>query len=132
MKSIATTLLIFALAGCAASGTQVSEQAALQFKEGETTEKQIVAKLGRPNSVTIVEGKRLISYIGSQVQIKGASFIPIVGLFAGGADVQMTMATFHIDSNGVLEKVSYTSGDAGTRNGTTPAETTAQEPTAVK
>ncbi len=132
MKYLISTLLVLLLAGCAASGTQVSEQAATQFKEGVTREPEIIAKLGQPTSVSIINGKRMLGYAGTQVKVKGATFIPIVGGFIGGADSKVTVATYQIGSEGVLEKIMYTSAGSGSRMGAAPADMSAQEPTAVK
>lgn len=128
----ATMVLATALAGCAASGVQVSEQMATQFKEGTSTEIEIVKALGPPTSVTVSSGKRFISYTGMQYQVKGASFIPIVGAFAGGSDYKMSVAMFQIDPAGVLEKITYTTSGSGTRSGVQPVAMPTTEPRAVK
>ncbi|MDH4481432.1 MAG: hypothetical protein QE279_01845 [Rhodoferax sp.] len=132
MKIAITLLAAALLGGCASSGTQVSEAAALQFKEGETTEAQIIAKLGKPTSVSIASGMKFISYSGMQYQVKGATFIPIVGAFAGGADYTMSMAMYQIGANGVLEKITYSTSGTGTRSGVAPAAMESVEPSAVK
>jgi hypothetical protein len=132
MKNIITLVLLVVLTGCAASGIQVSQNAALQFKEGIATEAQIMEKLGRPTSTTIINGQRLISYSGMQYQVKGATFIPIVGAFAGGADYTISVATYQIGVNGVLQKISYSTYDGSSRMGVTPAAMSATEPTAIK
>lgn len=120
------------LAGCASSGTQISQNAALQFKEGVSTEAEIINKLGRPTSITINGDIKLISYAGSQYQAKAASFIPIVGVFAGGGDIAVTHAAYQIGPDGILKKIIYSTYGTGTRMGTTPNEVQAAEPTAIK
>jgi outer membrane protein assembly factor BamE (lipoprotein component of BamABCDE complex) len=132
VKLLTSALLALALSGCVASGTQVSEQAAMQFKEGITTEDQIVAKLGQPTAVHNFSGNRILSYSGMQVRMKGTSFIPVVGMFAGGSDYKMTIANFHIGKNGVLEKIDYSGSGAGSRMGANPGEMETKDPTAVK
>lgn len=132
MRSIAAAAAAVVLAGCAASGVQVSEKAATQFVEGKSTEAEIVQALGRPTTVSIAGGRRFIAYSGMQYQVKGATFIPIVGVFAGGADYTYSSAMFQIGADGVLEKVTYTSTGSGSRAGTTPVDMPAAEPRAVK
>lgn len=124
--------ITYLLAGCAATGVQVSAEAAMQFKEGTSTETQIVGRLGKPTTVTISNGLKFITYTGMQYQTKAATFIPIVGVFAGGADYTMSIATYQIGHDGILQKVTYTSSGSGTRMGVTPAEMAVTEPTAVK
>jgi hypothetical protein len=125
-----SAVLVVALGGCVSSGTQVSQQAALQFKEHVTTEAEILRALGPPTGITVAGGKKYISYMGMQSQVKAATFIPIVGTFAGGADYQMTQVMYELDANGVLEKVTYSSTGSGMRSGTAPAEMPPREPSA--
>ncbi len=119
------------LAGCAATGVQVSESAAMQFKEGSSTEAEILAKLGKPTTVMRTGATKMLVYSGYQSQVKGATFIPIVGAFAGGGDYSLTSAVYEIDAAGVLQRVSYSNTNSGTRLGATPAPMVAQEPRSV-
>jgi len=103
-QSICIALAIsIALAGCANSGVMVSEQQAAQFKKGVTTEHDIVAALGQPTITATHDGTRVLSYGGARIQARAASFIPIVGIFAGGADVNSSAVTFVIRADGLLE-----------------------------
>lgn len=130
--AIVAAVATVALVGCAASGVQVSPQAATQFREGITTEAEIVSKLGQPTTVSVVNGRRVIGYAGMQYQVKPATFVPIVGMFAGGADYTYSSALYEIGPNGVLERVTYTSSGSGSRAGSTPADMPAGEPRAVR
>lgn len=132
MKNLCGIVLTVVLAGCVASGVQVSQDAALQFKEGVTTESEILAKLGRPTGTTISGGMKFISYSGFQSQAKGASFIPIVGAFAGGSDYAVSTALYQIDASGVMQKATYSSHGGSSRLGASPAELPSGEPRAVK
>jgi hypothetical protein len=130
--TVISAIAASSLAGCAASGVQVSQEAALQFKEGVSTETEIIARLGKPTTVVISNGVKMLSYSGMQYKTKGATFIPIVGLFAGGADYAYSNVTYQVAANGVLEKVTYTSSGSGSRMGQNPAEMSATDPSAVK
>lgn len=132
MKKLTFTLTSFLLAGCAASGVQVSQEAATQFKEGVTTEAQIRTALGEPTSTTISSGIKTIIYTGAQYRTSAATFIPVVGLFAGGSDYSISTASYQINDKGLLEKASYTTSKGTSRMGSNPAPVTSQEPTAVK
>lgn len=131
-KAFAALLATVLLAGCAASGVQVSKDAALQFKEGVTTEAEILEKMGRPTTIMLSGNTKVIAYSGMQYQVKGATFIPIVGAFAGGSDFNLTSVTYEIDPNGVLKKATYAQSSGGNRMGTTPVEMSPTEPRAVK
>lgn len=117
-----STLVLAMLGGCVSSGTQVSQDAAMQFTEEKSTEAEIIAKLGRPTMVTINGNMKVLMYAGSQVKIKAASFIPIVGAFAGGSDVQTTAASYQINTKtGVLQKIIYSTYGTGVQAGSQPA-----------
>lgn len=132
MKKLTAILMAAILTACASTGTQISQETATSFKEGVTTEKEIVSTLGNPTSVTISGDTKIISYSGFQYKTKAATFVPIVGLFAGGADYSQTIAMYFIDKQGVLTKINYTSSGAGSRQGTTVAPMPTQEPKAVQ
>jgi outer membrane protein assembly factor BamE (lipoprotein component of BamABCDE complex) len=132
MKKLTLMMCAAALAGCASSGVQVSQTAATQFKEGVTTESQIVEKLGNPTTTTIANGIKTITYTGAQYRTNAASFIPIVGLFAGGTDFSVTVAAYQINNQGVLDKVTYSTSGGTARMGSNPAAMQTQEPSAVK
>jgi outer membrane protein assembly factor BamE (lipoprotein component of BamABCDE complex) len=115
-------LAIFTFAGCASSGVQVSQEAALQFREQKSTENEIITKLGRPTMVTIEGDKKVLLYTGSQVRVKAVTFIPVVGTFAGGADIQTSSATYQINTQtGLLEKITYSTYGTTTQAGSQPA-----------
>jgi len=80
------------------------------FQTGVDTINTVVAKLGRPNSTeNNSDGTVTIRYARVRTHIKGASFVPIVGLFAGGATGTTTTKSFTFGSDGLLK--SYASGD---------------------
>ena len=114
-------LFIFAailLAGCAASGVQVTAEQAASFQIGIATEADIVQKLGRPNAVhSSSSGGKMLIYSYAQAQARPATFIPIVGAFAGGADVRSSAAVFTLDSNGKLLRQNPSSSEYGTGTG---------------
>lgn len=132
MKKTAIIASIALLTACASSGTQVSQEVATSFKEGVTTEKEIVAALGNPTSVVISGNTKIISYSGFQYKMKAASFIPVVGLVAGGADYAHTSVMYFINKEGIMTKINYTSSGAGSRQGTTVAPMPTQEPKAIQ
>ena len=106
------------LVGCASSGTMVTEQQASQFQDGVTTRDQVVAKLGQPNQATqSSDGTRIDIYIHVSATADGASFIPVVGLLAGGANSKSNTATFTYDKDGVLKTVATSTGQAHVNTG---------------
>lgn len=130
---IFTSVLAVILQGCASSGVQVSQEAALQFTEQKSTEAEILAKLGRPTMVTINGDIKVLMYAGSQVKVKAATFIPIVGALAGGSDVQSTAASYQLDAKtGILQKIIYSTYGTGVQTGSQPAPSTDTAPRYVQ
>jgi hypothetical protein len=80
-----------------------------QFKVGVTTYSDVAARLGKPSSVSVMSnGTRIVAYVGFKSHVKAATFIPIVGLFAGGATGDTSVATFAFGPDGVLQSSSAT------------------------
>jgi len=77
------------------------------FKVGVDTLATVIAKLGNPNSTNAAsDGTVVISYMTVNTRIKGASFIPIVGLFAGGATGKSRGKSFTFGADGLLKAYS--------------------------
>jgi hypothetical protein len=80
------------------------------FQAGVDTLATVSAKLGKPNSVTAMsDGSVIAAYFLSKTRVKGTTFIPVVGLFAGGAKGSMSIKTFTFGKDGKL--ASFTSTD---------------------
>jgi outer membrane protein assembly factor BamE (lipoprotein component of BamABCDE complex) len=92
------------LVGCGSSGTMVSPDQAAQFKPGVTTETEVIAKLGPSNSSsTYPDGSKTDMYLHVAMAMHAANFIPVVGIFAGGASHSTDSVTFTFDPRGVLK-----------------------------
>ena len=117
-RHVVPAALMLLLAGCVSSGTNVTTAQASQFKVGVSTEAQIVAALGEPNSTsTHVDGSSTISYIHTQAHANAASYIPVVGLLAGGTSGTNNTFAFDIDPHGVLSGMSSSSGNMNMQTG---------------
>ncbi len=121
MKTITAVLALAALSACVSSGTKVTEAQAGQFEKGKATEAEVIAKLGPPTTATrAADGSRSDAYLYTQAQARAASYIPVVGLMAGGADGTATVIMFNFTPDGVLKdwtsSVSNTSVNTGLAN----------------
>jgi hypothetical protein len=104
MKLLPVVFACVVIAGCASSGTQVKESTLTQFKAGVTTEIDVIKALGPPQTnMSNSDGTKSIMYVYAHSQVKGQSFIPVVGLFAGGATAQSNVVTFDFDQSGILK-----------------------------
>lgn len=115
-KAIVIAGLLAAISGCASTGVHVDQRQLGQFKEGVTTEADVLAALGKPTTSMVMSGgTKTLSYVSASVQIKGATFIPIVGLFAGGSDTNTSSVIFTFDKDGKM--VSYQSSQTAFETG---------------
>jgi outer membrane protein assembly factor BamE (lipoprotein component of BamABCDE complex) len=81
----------------------VTQEQTAAFEVGKTTEAQVVAALGNPNGVsTLADGSRVDVYTHVAAHATAASYVPIVGIFAGGAKATSNTAVFNFDPHGVL------------------------------
>tara|TARA_B100000678_G_scaffold13657_2_gene10743 strand:+ start:251 stop:607 length:357 start_codon:yes stop_codon:yes gene_type:complete len=112
---IAATL---ALTACATVGTQVDPVSMAEFKSGETTYSDVISRLGLPQmDMALPDDTRQIAYIYSQARVKAATMVPVVGLFAGGADSETTTVTFIFDEDDVLTDTTTGQSAMEVRNG---------------
>ncbi len=92
--------------GCVSSGTKVTAKQQSAFQAGATTEAQVIAQLGQPNSVsTLADGTKIDIYSHIAAHANAASYVPIVGVFAGGAKSTTDTVNFTYDPQGILKSM---------------------------
>lgn len=101
---VAAAVLVGLWASAANCGPITDAQLA-SLKVGATTYADVVAQFGKPFAVEASsDGSKTLTYMTSKTHIKGASFIPVIGLFAGGAKGDTTTERFEFGPDGVLTK----------------------------
>ena len=101
---IATALSVAVLTGCVSMGTKVKTSQLAQFHKGVTTEAQVEQALGKPQSSTVnSNGTTILVYTYSHASADAIDYVPIVGLFAGGAKGEQTAVAFTFDKSGTLQ-----------------------------
>ena len=112
MKRVLATLVLgLCLSGCISTGTLVTNEQASQFKKGETTESQVIAALGAPTVRTVKsDGDIELMYRHAQAYATPATYVPIVGLLAGGSKGTANVVTFKFDPSGKL--ISYEAAES--------------------
>jgi outer membrane protein assembly factor BamE (lipoprotein component of BamABCDE complex) len=109
MLAVSTTLL-----GCATVGREISDAQLATLKKGETTTNQAAAAFGEPTSTTkMSDGRQIMSYSFAYAQARPATFIPIVGIFAGGSDVRSSVVMLTFNKDGVLQDYTSTQSVTG-------------------
>jgi len=82
----------------------------LSVKEGESSKTDIFDTFGQPGDVNYFENSESVwVYYAGSMTVSGATYIPIVGSFAGGNNSNTQISKFYFDPNGILIKVETSS-----------------------
>lgn len=106
LLTVAVAVLMLGVAGCFSSGNVriMDEAKATQVKEGLTRE-EVRALIGEPMGMSTTSGIESWSYMYMESHANAASYVPVVGLFAGGAQGQSSMILLVFDANGKVKTV---------------------------
>lgn len=106
MRRILLGMALAVLASGAWAKTVTADDVA-QFKVGTATVQDVEGRLGKPQgTATNSDGTATITYVSAKSHVKGASFIPLVGLFAGGATASTSATVFTFGPDGLLKATS--------------------------
>jgi outer membrane protein assembly factor BamE (lipoprotein component of BamABCDE complex) len=116
--AIIACIFTIATTGCTTtSGVQVQQSQLSSFRKGITTEAEVISTLGTPTMSSLTsDGERVLVYSFAEYKIRGATFIPIVGLLAGGSDMSTNSAVVTFGKDGKM--VSYTTTESKINSGT--------------
>lgn len=109
MKRLAAIIALFTISVAAASasaGPLTGIVEAPQFKIGVSTYDDVVKALGKPTSVYTFNGMTTIAYSSAHTHVKGMTFVPVVGMFAGGATASTAVTAFTFGADGLLMSTS--------------------------
>jgi hypothetical protein len=93
------------------------------LQKGVSTKATVYKNFCQPHNVEYINQSSQWSYYNTQSNISGATFIPFVGLVAGGTNNQIFAADFFFSPRGILqnystnEKKSFTNSFVGTVRG---------------
>lgn len=117
-KSLSVALAAVFLSACAATGVKVTDDQVSQFKEGETTRSEVVAALGSPTStMRHSDGTSTLIYTYAESRTRASTFVPVVGIFAGGVDMRSSQVILDFDENGILVGSTSSEDEFGTASG---------------
>jgi len=101
-----TLAAIVALTISSPALSQITDDQIATLKVGSTTLADVEAKFGHAATVEkSSDGSETLTYSVTKTRVKAASFVPIIGLFAGGARADVTTDRFEFDKDGLLTKV---------------------------
>jgi len=117
--SVAPALLMTLAAGlsaCGASaGREVDKSKVATYQKGVTPCSQIRTDLGPPlETATDVDGSKQLTYGKTETTLNGATFVPIVGIFAGGAETNYDFVQIKCDAKDTYIEYKATKGKVNT------------------
>jgi outer membrane protein assembly factor BamE (lipoprotein component of BamABCDE complex) len=99
------------LASCVSTGRKIDQAAADSIQKGKTTREQVGQLLGAPELVTKnSNGDTIYVYHYRRATAKPSTFIPYIGPFVGGANIQQQMARITFGPDNVVKDYSTTQG----------------------
>lgn len=111
-KYLLAALLLFQLIGCAVSSGVKVDPALL---EGLTTEAQVLQVLGPPTQVLHTPEGKVLIYSYLRTDVRAASFIPIIGMMAGGTDSVGGSVAIYLNPDGTIKATSNNTIQSGAR-----------------
>jgi outer membrane protein assembly factor BamE (lipoprotein component of BamABCDE complex) len=124
MKVFAAAVAVaLTLSGCASSGnekvrTETMDTVGTKVTKGVTTMDRVKALYGEPSSVSLTDGGNEVwKYEYAHATAKAVNFVPVVGLFAGGADVNKNEVVFLFDSKRVVQNFTVHASQSETHRG---------------
>ena len=127
MKNFLTLMFVaVALGGCATAGNKVigeTSSAAVEAKviEGKTTMSEVSALYGPPTKKSFTDGgSEVWTYEYAYAKSKAINFVPIVGLVAGGVDVDKKELVILFDKQNVVQRRTFTETKTEVNRGVAP------------
>lgn len=100
-----------AICACSTEGAYMKPERAQELEQSITTAEELEKALGIPTvTVPLEDGRTLWVYQGIYKQANAASYIPYVGLVAGGNNKKCTRLSVQVDREGKLSHWNYSSG----------------------
>lgn len=100
--------LVLLISGCAAYGNKKITDPTIvaQIEKGKSTKADVKGILGDPATVDFSDtGVEKWIYAYTKHQTRGATFIPVVGMLAGGADIKTDTLIVQFDKDGTVMNV---------------------------
>ena len=107
-KLLVVIFFLGIIISCATVGNKeiMDQSKTSQIIKGQTTKKEVLSLIGEPSKVTFMENDcEVWDYVLSKSQTRAVTFVPVVGLFAGGMDMQTYTLTIKFDKNGVVQEI---------------------------
>ena len=121
--TIASLSIAVLLAGCASSGNMTlrdanQQQVDAHLTRGKTTKADVTTYLGAPDEVSFGDsGGEQWTYQYAHATTKAITLVPVVGLFAGGQNLDKKQLVVLFDDKGVVRKYTFAASNGEIRTG---------------
>lgn len=106
MRVLIAAAVFAAAVATAAWAASITDDQVAALKIGTTTYDQVVSEFGRPTTITqSSDGRRIIVYSSVQTHVKASTYVPVFGLFAGGAKANTDVHQFEFGPDGLLARI---------------------------
>ncbi|WP_289997828.1 hypothetical protein [Photorhabdus laumondii] len=95
---------------------ETQESVKSKIVKGKTTQQDVLSAFGEPDRRSLTDGEEQWSYTMYNSQAKATSFIPVIGLLAGGADTQSSSLTIMFKGEKVDSYV-FNTGQSNVKTG---------------
>ncbi len=108
--ALISALMIVNLSGCmksVAGNPSITDQSKVdQIKPGQTTKDQVRQILGQPTNTQFSDNNEEVwFYQYTATSVKPQSYIPVVGIFAAGADTSSSNVTIRYRPDGIVKNI---------------------------
>jgi outer membrane protein assembly factor BamE (lipoprotein component of BamABCDE complex) len=115
---VLVVVVALSLIGCATVGRKLDQSSVEKIKKGETTREEVLRLIGSPDQMTRDgNGNITMTYMYVRATAKPETFIPIIGAFAGGANVQNQMVMVVTGPDGVVKDIVSSYGSTESSHG---------------
>jgi outer membrane protein assembly factor BamE (lipoprotein component of BamABCDE complex) len=108
IKTVSLIILCLAVWACASAGNvQISDPGTVaRIEEGKSTKADVKALVGEPTKVNFRDDNTEVwEYVYKRGQVRPATFVPVVGWFAGGMDTTGSTLTILFNKDNIVQKV---------------------------
>jgi outer membrane protein assembly factor BamE (lipoprotein component of BamABCDE complex) len=122
-KFIALAAAAMLVVGCSSAGnekvrTETVDTVSAKITKGQSTKADVKALYGEPGDVSLTDGgSEVWKYTYAHATAKAVNFVPIIGIFAGGADVNKNEVVFIFDKNGIVQNYTVHASQSDVHNG---------------
>ena len=79
----------------------------MSLERNSSTKNDVYAEFGQPHDVKWTANNESVwTYYSGKTQISLPTYVPLIGILAGGNDTDTTVTEFHFDSNNLYTKLS--------------------------